>query len=602
MQEKQFEMKHLLTIVFLLTLMTSFGQILYEPQILILAPNETKYEENFEKEVTNCNKEIKKNVNDSEQEQTLNSPHFKNQPENIQQIIQSEIAFSKELDFFKHASFISGQFLAYRFIDKFPNLLIKLKDAKSSGTLDDLKTQSEKEQLQYVLNFASIELYKERRKNYAKITVQLYDNVSNSIILEKTYIGDWTNPGFEFACEEKSINCTLNNALSKALSEIVYIIASNNPTLKKQQQLSQERSGILSTNYLNRTFDQDFLNNVISKTDSSINTSNVFQCLVSEDKTKFVAFFLDQNSNQDFKSLKENKKDKNIHVISNRDKNDQGFLVPQMYAYILSGVLHDKKWYYEKKNVTYFDAENIDKGKQEYFNSLQKWNFFKENSVDFNPEFWETYLFSKTVSSVEENKKEIEELKQLLTQSVDEEEKEVYQEIIDDFYEKDLNNQEYFGLYNIVADQLRDEKIKQNEAFVEKIKKQILNGFYESNSKKNGIERFIKMNGEEYPIIFPSDKSVLLSPIVIDYGSDKLELTYFVLIPNAKDHYDIYQWMFFKPIKPEYSSMYGQEINNQLNEITKWNFSFENLNDKNFWDNYVLLREGDHYKYLKPAN
>jgi hypothetical protein len=47
--------------------------------------------------------------------------------------------------------------------------------------------------------------------------------------------------------------------------------------------------------------------------------------------------------------------------------------------------------------------------------------------------------------------------------------------------------------------------------------------------------------------------------------------------------------------------MYGQEVNKQLNEVTKWNFSFDTLDDKNFWDKYVLLKEGDSYKYLKPA-
>ena len=201
-------MKHLTTIIFLLTLTTTFGQTVYEPQILILAPNSTKYEKAFDKEVTNYNKEIKKNTNTSEQEQALNSPDFKKQPENIQIITKSEIEFSKDLDFFKQASFISEQFLAYRFFEKFPNLLIKLKDAKSNGTLDDLKTQSEKEKLQYVLNFASIELYKEDKISYAKITVQLYDNISKSVLLEKAYIGDWSNPGFEFACEDKTINCT----------------------------------------------------------------------------------------------------------------------------------------------------------------------------------------------------------------------------------------------------------------------------------------------------------------------------------------------------------------------------------------------------------
>ena len=48
-------MKHLTTILFLLALTTTFGQTVYEPQILILAPNVTKYEKAFDKEITNYN-------------------------------------------------------------------------------------------------------------------------------------------------------------------------------------------------------------------------------------------------------------------------------------------------------------------------------------------------------------------------------------------------------------------------------------------------------------------------------------------------------------------------------------------------------------------
>ena len=150
--------KHLTTILFLLTLTTTFGQTVYEPQILILAPNVTKHEKVFDKEVSTYNKEIKKRINTSEQEQALNSPDFKKQPENIQIITKSEIEFTKDLDFFKQASSISEQMLAYRFFEKFPNLLIKLKDAKSNGILNDLKTQSDKEKLQYVVAFSVFKL------------------------------------------------------------------------------------------------------------------------------------------------------------------------------------------------------------------------------------------------------------------------------------------------------------------------------------------------------------------------------------------------------------------------------------------------------------
>lgn len=238
----------LFTLIILLVSTLTFGQEKLEPKILILSPNETKYEKSFEKEIREYNNSLVKSKNTVETEVYLTSEDFLSKPENIQQMIKSEIEFAENVDFFKNASSISEQFLAYRFFEKFPNLLIILKDQKSDGSLSNLKSIYESDKFQYVLNFSKIELYKVDNIGYAKIKIQLFDGISSAIILDKSYIGDWNNPGFEFACTNESINCTINNALSKALNDIVYTIAINSPTLKKEKKLSQERLQVLTLN------------------------------------------------------------------------------------------------------------------------------------------------------------------------------------------------------------------------------------------------------------------------------------------------------------------------------------------------------------------
>lgn len=572
-------MKHITTILLLLTLTTTFGQTVYEPQILILAPNVTKYEKAFDKEVSTYNKEIKKRINTSEQEQALNSPDFKKQPENIQIITKSEIEFSKDLDFFKQASFISEQMLAYRFFEKFPNLLIKLKDTKSSGTLNDLKTHSDKEKLQYVLNFASIELYKENKINYAKITVQLYDNVSNSIILDKTYIGDWSNPGFEFACEDKTINCTINNALSQALEEIIYTIASNSPTLKREKQLQQERFDVLIKSYFNQPFDKQSVKNIISPLDSNINIDIAYQALFSNDKSKFVAFFLEQVSAQDFKTLKDNKKDKNVNIISSKDIKDEGFLddIPKTYGYIVKGLKNKDKWYYEKSNVTYFEAKTLTDGQQKFFNNLQQWNFFKENSTEFSPDFWETKLFKKVPD---------------LRQDPDWEK---YGESI--WKTDEINNRPYIGLYEMVADQLR----KESEEFASKKEKEIIDKYITPLADKLKTQNnydivSIKQMSKDFLLVYPTDLNAILCPIKVKEKGKDMFIRYFVLLPQ-NNNYKIYEWTYLNPNNFKNSQM-GLSFMDQINTLTVWNFSFDKLDDSKFWSEYVLLKLGDTYKYL----
>lgn len=565
-------MKHITTILFILTFTTTFGQLAYEPQILILAPNETKYEKAFDKEVASYNNEIKKKLNISEQEQGLNSDDFKKRPENIQIITKSEIEFSKNLDFFKQASFISEQYLAYRFFEKFPNLLIKLKDDKSNGTLEELKTQSDKEKLQYVLNLSSIELFIEKKNRYAKISVQLYDNISNSILLDKAYIGDWRNPGFEFSCEDKTINCTLNNALSQALGEVIYTIASNSPTLKREKQLQQERFDVLMESQFNQYFDKQQVKNIISPVDSNINIDITYQALFSNNKSKFVAFFLEQVSPQDFKTLKDNKKDKNVNIISSKDIKDDGFLddIPKTYAYIVKGVKYEDKWYYEKSNVTYFEAKTLNDGQQIFFNNLQKWNFFKENSTEFNPDFWETELFKK----VPDLKKDPD-----------------WEKYGESMWKTDeINNRPYIGLYEIVANKMQEAIEKDNLEF-DKKEKELFTKFYE-NLKSKDSKTYNKIS--EHSLIYPTDKSVVINPALITSKEGIKTIHYFVILDNQNN---IFEWNYFAP-KVVIDNLFGSQVVDQINSLTDWNFSVDNLNDSEFWNKYVLLKTEAKYKYL----
>jgi hypothetical protein len=557
---------------------SALGQI-YEPQILILTPNEFKYDKALEKDVKSKNKELEKRPENSEQTEFVKSDEFKNQPENIQRISLSEIKFTENLDFSKQASYIAQQYLTYRFYERFTNLLIILSDKKSNGALVDLKQIANTEKMQYVLNFSKIELYKNGNISFAKISVQLYDNLSQNFLINTEFEGDWTNPGFEFACSEKSIDCTINNALSKALGDVIYQVASHSPTIKRERELAQQRYEELVTNYYSQPYNKDFLKPIISQTDSNIVLTDHFQIIIDPTKTKFVAFFIEQVSAQDFKTMKDNKRDKNVNIISSKDIKDEGFLedIPQTYAYIVKGVKHNNKWYYEKSNVTYFEAENVEEGKQKYFFNLAKWNFFKENSISYNPDFWETSLFEK--------------VKDL---SLDPE-WEQYGETI--WKSQEANNRPYIGLYEIVANQLKREKKEENENFDKKISDSIFIPFYDNilTIKPKGFSKYSMMY-KKLTLIYPDERNVIINPIMITDERGLKTLRYFVAIKNIDT---IYEWTYFKPKEiPEKTWHYGSLIIEQLETLTQWNFSYKTLNDKDFWDNYVLNKTGDNYKYL----
>lgn len=565
----------LLTFTFALT---ALGQT-FEPQILILTPNELKYEKTFETDIKSANKDLSKRPKNSEQNDFVKSDEFKKQPDNIQRITLSEISFSEKFDFSKQASLIAHQYLVYRFYERFPNLLILLSNTKSNGSQTELKKIADNDKIQYVLNFSRIELYKKDGISFAKISVQLYDNSSQTFLINSEYEGDWSNPGFEFACTDKSIDCTISNALSKVLADVIYQVASNSPTIKRDRDLAQLRFDELISKYYSNTNDKEFLKTIISQPDSNIVLKDQYQILIDPSQTKFVAFFIEQVSAQDFKAMKDNKRDKNVNIISSKDIKDEGFLddIPQTYAYIVKGVKHNEKWYYEKSNVTYFEAKTLEEGKQKYFYNLNKWNFFKENSTEFNPDFWETSLFKK-----------VKDLKQ-------EPDWDKYGETI--WKTQEVNDRPYIGHYEIVANQLKKDASAKSENFDRKIIEEITRPLSEKIKIEGNYEIVsLKQMSKDYLLIYPTDKSIILTPIKVKEKEGEMFIRYFVLIPN-KDSYDIYEWNYLDPKKFKNSQL-GPSFMDQINTLTTWNFSYKNLDDKDFWEKYVLLKVGDNYKYL----
>src|SRR5690554_4168859 len=587
----------LLTTIGLFLFTTVYAQDNYEPTILILSPNTTTADKELKKVIKDFNKEVKQSQEKTVKESEEALAEIGDRAENIKIMYQKKIEFSKDMDFYSMIPSIAEGYLQYRFYERFTNLLIYAINQKSNGSIDELSTLADNHKMQYILNFPKVNSLVENGAKKSTITVQLYDNIQKQILFEKEYTGDDRNPGFEFACSDSSLQCTFNNALSQALGEVIYVVASNNPTIIKEKQLAQERADALFTTYYPKIPASEIVE-IISKNDTSISTDGFYHGFMDESKTKFIGFFAYNSSANSFSDVKDSK-DKNVNIITD-DLTDLDN-VPRIYAHIVLGVQYESKWYIQKSNVTYFNADNFETGKKEYFNNLQKWHFFKEESTEFNPDFWETYFFSKVESSVERNKDKIEEYTNLKEQATNDEDKEIYQDMINDFYEDDLKNQGYFGLYSIVASEMRKHDREQREQFEINFSETVLTPFFDNYIKKSdmGILEYKKLNGKNYAIIYPRDKRIILCPILFNYKDDKSELHYFVLLPADNDQYYIYKWNYFDPVTPKYKSMYGGDINEQLNTVTTWNFSFDYLEDKRFWDEYVLKKSGDNYEYLK---
>lgn len=339
------------------------------------------------------------------------------------------------------------------------------------------------------------------------------------------------------------------------------------PTFGQSKKLQQKRFDILINKYLVQTFDRETLQTIISPVDTNITINSAYQVILNDDKTKFVAFFLEQFDPNNFKIFRDGNKDKRVNIVTTTDIMKGGnFDDLNTYAYIVYGVKSNNKWYYEKTDITYFAAKTLHQGQQVFFNHLQGWNFFKTNSTRFNPDFWETVLFEK----VSEN------------------------------LSNDPHWSSYIGLYSVVANQMRKEK----KELANKNELEIINKYIHPLTDKLKIQNnyesvSTKQMSKDFLLIYPSELTAILCPINVKEKDKETYIRYFVLLPQGTN-YKIYEWTYLNPSN-FINSRHGPSFIDQINTLTTWNYSFDKLDDSNFWNEYVLLKSGDEYKYLNEV-
>lgn len=176
--------------------------------------------------------------------------------------------------------------------------------------------------------------------------------------------------------------------------------------------------------------------------------------------------------------------------------------------------------------------------------------------------------------------------------------------MIDRYYEIDLKNEGYFGLYELIASKLKEQDKAQRDKFEAQLATTVITPFLDRHLQAGGstIKSYKKFNKEEYALLYPKDKSIILCPVLLEMKNGDLELHYFVLLPTQGNTYSFYKWTYFTPVTPEYKNAYGGDINKQLNTITTWNFSFDYLQDRKFWEEYVLNQKAGKYTYLEKLN
>jgi len=555
-----------LTCILILAALWAHGQT-YEPTILVLSPNNSTAATALQPEIDAYNKMLMAQLEDKIKEAEAAVQKYEGK-ENYRLMAQQQLLFAKGKNFYGDISSFAESYLVFRLYERFQNLLIYAVKDQCDGALSQLGSLDQQHQMQYVLNFPTVKSYVDAGGKKTTVRVQLYDHNQQLLVLDQEYTGHDRKPRYGFICPDSTLQCTINNAVGPAVDQIIEIVLNNSPTIIRERELADARAQVLFADYYQRQPAEQILT-ILTQNKPGLAIEDFYHGFMNDDKTKFVAFFASNTLN--FKQLTGDSVGLTVHAY-NYNK------AVEINAFVMAGVYYQAKWYIQPRGLTHFNADNIEAGRWNYFNELQFQNFFKADTTVFNPDFWDTHYFEKVKD---------------LTKEPD------YEQRYEMYKPHEIKNRGYIGMYTLVADQLRARRIAMNSRFKTIIEKAVLLPFI----KRMQAQKPDQFADYAYAMIIPEDRSVVLVPFRVEDSQGQKELRYFVVIPNGANNQKLYEWVYFAPktLAQGADRYISDEIEGQLAALTDWSVHMENLTDASFWQQYVLLKEGGQFKYLKSV-
>jgi len=120
--------------------------------------------------------------------------------------------------------------------------------------------------------------------------------------------------------------------------------------------------------------------------------------------------------------------------------------------------------------------------------------------------------------------------------------------------------------------------------------------FLESKAKYDYVTS--SQVSHKYKLIYPEDRSVVICPLRVKPYEHEPFLRYFALIKSNDSSYELYEWLYLDNNDFQNTAV-GPNLMEQLNTLTEWNYSMKQVDDTDFWNNYVLDKDDNEYKYLE---
>jgi hypothetical protein len=214
-------MRTVLLIVTSFLSLLPFAQKPIKPTIVVLEPNQTKFDAGLMEEIKGFN--YKLNYSPAQEKESLDS--FSKNEKNDEMMDVAEFHFRKQMNYASHYTLTLYSVLYNAVFPKADNCLVIPAHHKTNGTLALLSATAKKYNVQWVVNTVSLQSYIKDGDKYSKARIQVYDAVSNKIVLDKEYTGDSkASSKNELTCDKGELECTINNIVNTSLNDILSVI------------------------------------------------------------------------------------------------------------------------------------------------------------------------------------------------------------------------------------------------------------------------------------------------------------------------------------------------------------------------------------------
>lgn len=137
-----------------------------------------------------------------------------------------------------------------------------------------------------------------------------------------------------------------------------------------------------------------------------------------------------------------------------------------------------------------------------------------------------------------------------------------------------------------------------NAAFVQPFFQKMRIRFFEAYSE------FQPLFGDDFTLVFPENRKYFLVVAMARHQMDGFRLVWFFYDMNSGI---FYRWTYPQPVFSEWSFHYAEDVINNLKSISDWDdyaflTSSRTMDDVHFWQEFVLKREADGYKWLESLS